>query len=114
MDNHLISQFIMRGFRERPYYYDFEKGKLLEKQPKKIFFEKNFYSDEVEVTLCQKAEQPFAILASAKLKEESPKLTRESILAVSLDSFKSVIREMFPKKMAELRWISRKSCSYGK
>lgn len=103
MNNHYVPQFIIKEFGSTPYFFDLGKGNLRQKNPRKVFSEKDMYSDEVEILMNQKVEQRFCSLLDKKLKAERPSLTREDIELVKrymlLASIRTMGQEGFAQKI---------------
>ena len=101
MNNHYVPQFIIKEFNSKPYFYDMQKRLLLKRQPKKVFYEENMYSDEIETIANQKVEFPFSILLKEKLNNDKVILTREEMELVKRYMLLASIRTMGEDGFAE-------------
>lgn len=71
MKNHYIPQFIINRFSTAVNVYNLNTREIREKRPSnKIFFTKNIYTDEVEISLNKNLETPFSTLLRNKLLNE--------------------------------------------
>lgn len=71
MKNHYIPQFIINRFSTAVNVFNLNTTEIREKRPSnKIFFTKNIYTDEVEVSLNQNLEAAFSSLMKNKLLDE--------------------------------------------
>ena len=71
MKNHYIPQFIINRFSTAVNVFNLDTTEIREKRPSnKIFFTKNIYTDDVEVSLNRNLETPFSSLLKSKLLKE--------------------------------------------
>lgn len=71
MKNHYIPQFIINRFSTAVNVFNLNTTEIREKRPSnKIFFTKNIYTDDVEVSLNQNLETAFSSLMKSKLLKE--------------------------------------------
>lgn len=82
-NNHYIPQLLIRKFGERVNSYNIHTQETQENvKPKNVFYEKRFYSQELEDLLAKKVEGPFGDLINNKILPANRKLvlTREEIM----------------------------------
>lgn len=85
MKNHYIPQFIIKNFSKTINVFDLDSGTIREDRPSsKVFFKKNFYTEEVEKLLNANVEQPFHDLLETKLTSEKKEiiLTRQELFLI--------------------------------
>ena len=103
--SHYVPQFIIKAFSEKPFVFNILTGETNPKRPKSFFYEKGFYSNEVEEVLNYKIEQPFSLLIPKKLLADKLQLTRDEIELTKQYMLVASIRTMgeaaFVQKMKE-------------
>lgn len=72
MRNHYIPRFIIKGFGERTNVFDIDKGVVMtDKRPKRIFYGKDVYTDELERISANDVDSPFCHLLEDKLESSN-------------------------------------------
>lgn len=95
MNNHYKSQLIIKRFSEKVWVYDLNKKTLVQKQPKKILYEEDIYTPEVEEKL-HRLETSYSNLIDKKvLTSEEIQLTRKELYLIKKFLVIDSLRQMF-------------------
>ena len=94
MKNHYIPQLIINRFSTAVNVFNLDTTEIRVKRPSnKIFFTKNIYTDEVELSLSRNLEQPFGVLLKEKLlKEKKIEINRKDLMLIKKYMFITSIR----------------------